>query len=367
MAHFTVIAPGRVNLIGEHTDYNDGLVLPMAIEPHIRFDVSPRADRWMVVSSDQKGQAEVRVDLDRVPSAEDVRGSWAAYPSGVVAGLTRLGWDIPGFTARLSATLPAGAGLSSSAAIEVGTATAIEKLCGRRLALEEKALLCQRAEHDYAGVPCGIMDQFAVTFGEPGNAILLDCRTREMRHVPLAGEDVTMLVVNSGVKHRLADGEYAKRRSECESAARLLGLASLRELAGSAWGERVSRLPDTERRRAKHVVTEHERTLAFVEALAARDWKAAGECMYGSHESLREDYEVSCAELDAIVELSRSIDGVFGCRMTGGGFGGCAIALVDTSRAESIRQAFGSRYRDRTGIDPVTFITRPAGGAALLS
>jgi len=363
---FSVIAPGRVNLIGEHTDYNDGLVLPMAIEPHIRLDVASRPDRWMVLETDRSDEPEVRVDVGQPLSPHDFKGSWTAYPCGVVAGLKRLGWEIPGFHARISATLPAGAGLSSSAALEVGIATAIEVLVGRHLSSEEKALLCQGAEHEFAGVPCGIMDQFAVTFGKLGHALLLDCQTRELRQVPLATEAVSVLVIHSGVKHSLADGEYAKRRAECHSAARLLGVASLREIGLSEWRVREPSLPDLECRRSRHVVTEHERTLAFVDALKARAWHAAGECMYGSHASLRDDYEVSCEELDLIVEMAREVDGVYGCRMTGGGFGGCAVALVDANRTPQIQQFVRSRYREQTGIDPVTFVTKAAGGVALL-
>lgn len=362
---FSVIAPGRVNLIGEHTDYNDGLVLPMAIEPHIRLDVAARRDQWMVLESDGSDQREVRVDMGRAIVPRDFKGSWVAYPCGVVAGLKRLGWEIPGFTARISATLPAGAGLSSSAALEVGVATAVEVLAGRHLPAEQKALLCQRAEHEFAGVPCGIMDQFAVTLGRAGYALLLDCQTRASIHVPLAADAVSVLIIHSGVKHSLADGEYARRRAECQSAARLLGVASLREISPSDWRDCESSLPDVERRRSRHVITEHERTLAFVDALKARDWHAAGQCMYGSHASLSQDYEVSCRELDLIVDVSRHVDGVFGCRMTGGGFGGCAVALIDTSRAPQIEQLFRCRYRDRTGVEPVTFVTKATAGVAL--
>lgn len=363
---FSVVAPGRVNLIGEHTDYNEGFVLPMAIEPHIRLDVTARSDRWMVLATDRSGQPTVRVDLEQPLEPDDYAGSWAAYPCGVVAEFKRLGWEIPGFDARISATLPAGGGLSSSAALEVGVATAVEALTGGRLSREEKALLCQRAEHEFAGVPCGIMDQFAVTFGKAGNALLLDCRSRSMRFVPLAAEAVAVLVIHSGVRHELADGEYARRRAECQSAAKLLGVASLRDVAVPQWHTKAPSLPDVERRRSRHVVTEHERTLAFVNSLEARDWRAAGECMYSSHASLRDDYEVSCAELDEVVEISKRIDGVFGCRLTGGGFGGCAVALIDAGEAVRVQGEIRAHYRARTGIEPVTFVTRAASGAALL-
>jgi galactokinase len=364
---FSVVAPGRVNLIGEHTDYNDGLVLPMAIDRHVRCDVVRRSDRLMVLKSDRTDHPEISVDLDRPLAPLPLRGSWAAYPGGVVAGFQRLGWVIPGFNARISATLPPGAGLSSSAALEVCTATAIEVLCGKTLSLEDKALLCQRAEHEFAGVPCGIMDQFAVTFAKPGHALLLDCQTRHMVHVPLPADEVALLVIHTGVKHSLADGEYAKRRAECVSAARLMGVGSLRDLGVAEWRRLADALPDIEHRRSRHVVTEHERTLSFVDALQARNWQAAGEQMYGSHASLATDYEVSCLELDLLVELSRHIPGVFGCRMTGGGFGGCAVALVESSEAPRILKDFEREYRDRTGIDPLAFVTRPMGGATPIS
>jgi galactokinase len=352
-----------VNLIGEHTDYNSGLVLPMAIDLHIRIDVTPREDRWMLLSTSQLGEPGVRVDLEKPLSAAEFGGGWSAYPCGVLAGFQRLGWEIPGFEARISATLPNGGGLSSSAALEVGFATAVEELCGRQLPPEEKALLAQNAEHEFAGVPCGIMDQFAVTFGRAGHAMLLDCRTRVLRYVPLAEQAVSVLIVHSGVKHRLADGEYAKRRAECASAAQLLGVGSLRDVSPEPWQQSQEALPLLVRRRARHVLTEYGRTLEFVDALEAGEWQAAGGCMYASHESLREDYEVSCAELDLLVQLAREIDGVFGCRMTGGGFGGCAVALIDAKRTDAIREALRRGYREATGIDPDMWVTRATDGA----
>jgi galactokinase len=352
-----------VNLIGEHTDYNLGLVLPMAIEPHIRIEVTPREDRWMLLSTTHRGEPGVRVDLEKPLSAAEFGGGWSAYPCGVVAGFQRLGWKIPGFEARISATLPTGGGLSSSAALEVGFATAVEELCRRRLPPEEKALLAQNAEHEFAGVPCGIMDQFAVTFGRAGHAMLLDCRTRALRYVPLAEKAVSVLIVYSGVKHRLADGEYAKRRAECASAAGLMGVGSLRDVLPTQWEQIQDKLPLLERRRARHVLTEHGRTLEFVDALEAGEWQAAGRCMYASHESLSHDYEVSCAELDLLVQLARQIQGVYGCRMTGGGFGGCIVALVDTNRTDAIREALSRGYREATGIDPDMWVTRAADGA----
>ncbi|MEY2598301.1 MAG: hypothetical protein RLZZ142_560 [Verrucomicrobiota bacterium] len=364
-APFTVIAPGRVNLIGEHTDYNDGLVLPMAIEPHLRIEVSPRKDRWMLLSSDRHAEPPRRYDLTRRLAPSDCAGSWSAYPCGVVAGFQQLGWQIPGFEARISATLPSGGGLSSSAALEVGLATALEALCQKRLPPEEKALLAQKAEHAFAGVPCGIMDQFAVTFGKAGHAMLLDCRTRALRYVELNDASIAVLVLNSGVKHRLAESAYARRRSECQSAAKALGVSSLREVDSRLWESQQASLPEIERRRARHVLTENERTLRLVRALERGDFQAAGDALYGSHASLSGDYAVSCKELDLLVEIARGIDGIFGCRMTGGGFGGCAVALIQTAKAGDIQDAFRHRYQAATGMNPAMFLTQPTEGAAL--
>ncbi|MEI6537589.1 MAG: galactokinase family protein, partial [Verrucomicrobiaceae bacterium] len=244
---FIVMAPGRVNLIGEHTDYNDGFVLPLAIEREMKFIVHPREDRQAVLTSAGEPDA-VTLDLS-APLVAGAHG-WGVYAAGVLAGYQRLGWEIPGFDVRIEATLPPGAGLSSSAALEVGMATVVEALCGRNLPLEQKALLCQHAEHEFAGVPCGIMDQFAVTFARKDHAMLLDCRSRVIRHVPLVAGDVSVLVINSGVKHSLADGEYAKRRAQCESAARMLGVTSLRDVSREMWESRAGALPDLEQRRA---------------------------------------------------------------------------------------------------------------------
>ena len=362
-SRFTVVSPGRVNLIGEHTDYNEGVVLPMAIEPHIRIEVTARRDRQMVLRTVWEGEPLVTVDLGRPLCAADYHGVWTAYPCGVLACFQRLGWEVPGFEARISATLPAGGGLSSSAALEVGFATVVEALCGRQLPPAEKALLAQRAEHEFAGVPCGIMDPFAVTFGRAGHAMLLDCRTQALRYVRLATETISVVIVHSGVKHRLADGEYAKRRAECASAARLLGVDSLRDVSPARWKERQETLPLLERSRARHVLTEHQRTLEFVEALEAGNWEVAGERMYGSHRSLSEDYEVSCGELDLLVGLARGIPGVFGCRMTGGGFGGCVVALVSADRTAAVGEALRKGYREATGLEPAVVVTRAADGA----
>lgn len=363
VAHgFVVTAPGRINLIGEHTDYNGGLVLPMAIDRHVSIRVTPRADRLAVWSSASEPEV-VTFDLTSV-IPRGVRG-WAAYPAGVIAGFQNLGWEIPGFDAAVSADLPAGGGLSSSAALEVATATALEVLGGMSLPLPAKAMLCQQAEHKYAGVPCGIMDQFAVTLARPGHALLLDCRDQTVRYVPIDERAVSVLVINSGVRHALVDGEYARRRAECANAARLLGVVSLRDVTSADLHSPVGVLPALEQKRVRHVTSEHDRTLAFVAALGRADWKSAGEAMFAGHESLRADYEVSCPELDVLVDISREIPGVYGCRMTGGGFGGCVIALVASDQLEPAAASFRQAYLTRTKIDPAMFVARPAGGPAI--
>ena len=361
---FTVSAPGRVNLIGEHTDYNDGFVLPMAIERGLRLAVRRRNDRRAVLRSvSERTTATLDLGGPLTPGCRD----WTAYPAGVLAGFQELGWTIPGFDAVVSGDLPVGGGLSSSAALEVATATAVETLCGRGLPPAEKALLCQRAEHRFAGVPCGIMDQFAVIFGRAGHAMLLDCRSRAVRHVPLDDDRVRVLVVNSGVKHDLGDGGYARRRAECAAAAAGLGCGSLRDVTAATWAERSRSLPEVERRRAAHVFSENDRTRGFAAAIEAADWPAAGRLLSASHASLAHDFEVSCPEMDRLVAIAAGLPGVHGCRMTGGGFGGCAVALVATDRADAIMDDLQRGYREATGIAADMFLTRAAAGAGVVA
>ena len=356
---FLVSAPGRVNLIGEHTDYNQGWVLPMAIESGIQMQVCRRSDHLALVQSEKEKQA-VHIDLTRPISPGPL--AWGRYVEGVLAGYQNLGWKIPGFEVRVSSNLPAGGGLSSSAALELATATAIETLCQKSLPPIQRALLCQRAEHQFANVPCGIMDQFAITFAQPGHVLLLDCSSNAMTHIPFDSSSVVILVINSGVKHALADGEYAKRRAECEDAAKWLKVPSLRQVSRKLWQDEGSPLPEPLGRRVKHLISENERTLAFVAALRASDWKTAGHLMYASHESLTLDYQVSCPELDKIVELAQAIPGVYGCRMTGGGFGGCAVALIEKKQANQIMGELKRQYKNASGITPALFLTAAARG-----
>jgi galactokinase len=251
----------------------------------------------------------------------------------------------------------------------VATATLLEARTGHTLEPVEKALLCQRAEHEFAGVPCGIMDQFTSALAEENHLLLLDCRSREVQLVPMTDPAVAVLIINTNVRHELSGGEYAKRRSECEAAARGLGVIALRDATLNALTAAQDRLNETVFRRARHVITEIARTLATAEALAASNWDEVGQFMYASHASLRDDYEVSCAELDAVVEIAQALGperGVIGCRMTGGGFGGCAVALVQANAVAAISQEMEKYYREQTGREPTLFVSRPAAGAHVI-
>jgi galactokinase len=362
-----VYAPGRVNLIGEHTDYNGGFVLPLAIELGIYVAARRRDDTnarmWSAQFVDTP--AEFNVGAPMQPGKRE----WSNYVRGVIAGFQARDVKIPGFDAVISASLPAGGGLSSSAALEVATATLIEAFTGTSLDPEEKALLCQKAEHDFAGTPCGIMDQFAVVFGKSGHLLLLDCQSRERRLVPMSGDGASLLVINTMVKHQLTDGGYASRRDDCHEAARLLGVKELRETTSKRVDEACEQLPERLFRRARHVTTENERTLAAVDALQRGAWEELGRLMFASHASLRDDFDVSCPELDVVVEAADALGvrrGVFGCRMTGGGFGGCCVALVQTQRADEATKALHSAYSAATGIKPGIFATQPGDGPAVL-
>jgi len=363
-------APGRVNVIGEHTDYNDGFVLPMAIERYTVVAAAPSeggAPRARLRSTGNKGEPAV-VDLTK-PLQPFPKGAWANYPAGVLAGFLARGISPGGFDAMIHSTVPTGGGLSSSAALEVATATVIEAITGRTLDPVEKALLCQQAEHQYPGVPCGIMDQFISVMGRKDHLLLLDCRSRRTELVAMNDPSVALLITNTNVKHELGSGEYAKRRAQCETAAKILGVASLRDATPAALQQAKAGMDDVVFRRARHVIAEIERTPRAARLIGASDWSGAGQLMYASHVSLRDDYQVSCAELDAVVEIAQAIGergGVYGCRMTGGGFGGCTVALVKTDAVAAISKKIGSDYKRKTGIQATIFVSRPAAGAAVL-
>jgi galactokinase len=363
-----VAAPGRVNLIGEHTDYNDGFVLPTAIERYAVMAADRAADGKNVVQiRDTSGVEPAMIDVSVPPRPGTPK--WSNYPRGVVAGFLKRDLNPGGLDVLLNSTVPLGSGLSSSASLEVCTATLVEAVTGRTIPPVEKALLCQKAEHDFAGVPCGIMDQFISVMGRQNNLLLLDCRSHETQLVPMNDPAVSLLITNTNVKHELANGEYAQRRAQCEAAGKILGVSALRDATPEMLENAKARMDDVVYRRARHVVGEIERTVHAAEGIKASNWPAVGQLMYASHTSLRDDYEVSCKELDAVVEIAESIGvkgGVFGCRMTGGGFGGCTIALVKTEQIEAISAKFAADYKVKTGIEATIFVTRPAAGATIV-
>ena len=360
-------APGRVNVIGEHTDYNDGFVLPMAIERYAVMAADAAAAPGKISVHDIHFKENAEIDI----SAAITKGQpkWSNYIRGVLAGFQQRGTTIPALDVAFMSTVPLGGGLSSSAALEVCTATLMEAVTGKSIDPVEKALLAQKAEHEFAGVPCGIMDQFISALGREGHLLLLDCRTRKTELVPMSDPSVALIVVNTNVKHKLGSGEYAKRRAECEQAAHILGVKSLRDATPEQLEGAKGKMSDVVYRRARHVIGEIERTTLAAEGIRQSNWPTVGQLMYASHYALRDDYGVSCAELDAVVEIAENIGangGVYGCRMTGGGFGGCCVALVKASAVKSITIQIADDYRSKTGIQAAIFSSRPASGAMIV-
>ncbi len=365
-ATITAAAPGRVNLIGEHIDYCDGFVMPFAI------------DRYIVIAGTANGTSEARISTAcegesavfdvSVPQQEGAP-KWSNYIRGVIRGFQDRGHHIPGFDAFIHSSVPGGAGLSSSAALELATATFLEGLLDTRLDTREKALLCQKAEHDFAHVPCGIMDQFASAFGKANRLVLIDCRSGEPELVPFDNPDLTVLIANTMVHHELNDGGYASRRKNTEDGLAMLGRASWRDVTAADVQANWDKLGDPVNRRARHVVGEISRTIAAAAALARNDFETLGPLMAASHDSLRDDFEVSCKELDIMVEIARKIGrngGVIGARMTGGGFGGSTVTLCESRKAAEIAGIMASEYAEATHITPQIFASRPSQGAHLV-
>jgi galactokinase len=362
-----VAAPGRVNVIGEHTDYNDGFVLPMAIERYAIMAADAATAPGKVSVYDTQFKEHATIDIS-VPVTKG-QPKWSNYIRGVLAGFQNRGQKIPALDVAFMSTVPLGGGLSSSAALEVCTATLIEAATGREIDPIEKALLAQKAEHEFAGVPCGIMDQFVSVLGRKDHLLLLDCRTHKTELVPMNDPSVALLIVNTNAKHEHSNGEYARRRAECEQAAKILGVASLRDATFDQLERAKGRMSEVVYRRTRHVIGEIERTVHAAEGIRASNWLSVGNLMYASHASLRDDYEVSCKELDVVVEIAGNIGykgGVYGCRMTGGGFAGCAVALVRTESVEAISQKVAADYKMKTGIEATIFVSRPAAGATVI-
>jgi galactokinase len=359
----TYRAPGRVNLIGEHTDYNDGFVMPAAIGFSTFVTVSPRDGRKLWLFSENFSE-QVEFDLDD-PNPQST-GHWSDYPRGVAVTLERAGYRLSGASLRIRGEVPIGSGLSSSAAIEVATCYALLDNSGLSVDPVKMAQLCQRAENEFVGMRCGIMDQFVSCCGQAGKALMLDCRSLDYKLLPLP-QNARLVICNTMVKHALAAGEYNIRRAECEAGVRhfaqsLPNVRALRDVTGPDLKHYGNDLSEVIYRRCRHVITENARVLEAAKALERGDLEVFGRLMTESHHSLRDDYEVSCKELDVMVDLAQGVRGVYGARMTGGGFGGCTINLVDVENLEEFKRTVAQGYSEATGLVPEIYICSAAEG-----
>jgi len=356
-------APGRVNLIGEHTDYNLGFVCPVALDLATYIGTAPNADgKFRIYSEHLREMGEW--DIAELPHLGR-SGHWVDYPVGVAQQLLHAGFGIEPANLLIRSTVPEGSGLSSSAALEVSTALAC--LNGRTLAPLELARLCQRAEREFVGMPCGIMDQYVSVFGREHSAIAIDCRSLEHRIVHLP-DGITFVAVNTMVKHALAGSAYRERVQECAAAVELIQqrfpeVASLRDVGMAQWAEAEHLMPDVVRRRARHVVTEDDRVNRFVDACGRGDLELMGRLLVESHRSLQHDYEVSCEELDFLVDTALAIPGVFGSRMTGGGFGGCTVTMLKPSDVPRFGADIVKSYEARFRVTPQVYACNPSEGA----
>jgi galactokinase len=356
-------APGRVNLIGEHTDYNLGFVLPVALDLATYIAAAPSGDGKLRIYSENRQELR-EFEVSQLGSVQPAR-EWTDYPIGVAHELVRAGVPIEGANLLIRSTVPDGSGLSSSAALEVASALAL--LGGREFDSLELAKLCQRAERNFVGMPCGIMDQYISVFGRTHSAVEIDCRSLGHRLVKLP-EGITLIAVNTMVKHALSGSAYRDRVRECAAAVEGIQEAypdvqSLRDVSPEQFEGVASRLPDVVARRARHVVTEDARVNRFVEASLHGDVAGMGKLMVESHRSLQHDYEVSCAELDFLVDAALEMDGVIGSRMTGGGFGGCTVTLLHAEAAGGFRAAIVRAYDQKFGVVPGIYSCEPSEGA----
>ena len=357
-----VAAPGRVNLIGEHTDYNEGFVLPAAIDRHVVIAASPRKDRQVRLYAIDFDET---ADFDLGDIRYDEERRWSNYQRGVAWALESDGLALQGIDAAITSDVPIGSGLSSSAAIEVAAAYAFQVIGDLSLDGVKRALLCQKAENEFVGMRCGIMDQYIVSLGKRGHALLIDCRSLEYRPVPIP-PGCCVIICDTKKRRGLVDSEYNTRRQECERGAKALGVPALRDVTVQEFEARQSELDEETRKRCRHVVTEDERVLDAVAALERGDLVHFGELMNASHISLRDDYEVSCAELDAMVEAAWRQKGVYGARMTGAGFGGCTVNLVASEMAEPFRQRVAREYAEAIGVDPEIYVCSGEEGVRIL-
>ena len=358
-------APGRVNLIGEHTDYNDGFVMPAAIGFYTWVGTSPRSDRAIHVRSEEFNEAS---ELSLQELSGPPRHHWSDFVRGVAAILQSQGYEPAGANLIIEGQVPMGAGLSSSASLEVATALALLSEARSEVSQLELVKMCQRAEHEYVGTRCGIMDQFIAVFGQEGHALMLDCRTLESESLEIP-EDVRLVICNSMVKHNLAAaGEYNRRRADCETGVSILRkslpqVRALRDVTLKDLEAHRNELPEVVYRRCRHVISENQRVVDAAGALRSGDLDDFGRLMRESHQSMRDDYEISVSELDLLVEIASESDGVYGSRMTGGGFGGCTISLVQSQSVEEFQRTISHKYKDATGLSAPIYVCSAAQGA----
>ena len=352
-----IMAPGRVNLIGEYTDFNEGFVFPMTVDRGVYAGIRARADQRVRVASSRFGEL---IDYHLDDFEKPVPGHWSCYVLGVIEELRLLGLVPHGFDAVIDGNLNLGAGLSSSAALETATALALQSLFGFEMSRVDVATLCQRVEHRYANVMCGIMDQFASGLGRSGHALLLDCRTLSHVNIPANLDEHRIVIISSEVKRELASSAYNERRAECEEGVKLFRqydptIASLRDVTPDLFDAYGDQLSDVVFRRCRHVITENARVLDASAGLSAGELVQFGRLMTASHKSLRDDFEVSCDELDCLVDIANGIEGVLGSRMTGAGFGGCTVTLIHTDAIETLRANL-LPYTNRFGLNPEMFV-----------
>ena len=356
-------APGRLEVLGGHTDYNEGFVLAVATEQATVIAAALRDDHLVRAWSDSD-DSEAEFDLQRVD--EGPWGKWWDYLAAVFAELSTVGCAPVGADVAVVSDVPVGGGVSSSAAIEVASAIAMSTLADCEIAPEALALLCQRAENQYVGMNCGIMDQFASVFGRPGQAMWLDCRSRERRLVPMNSDEARFVVCDTNKPRELVDSAYNERRATCERAAEILGARALRDVDEQMLAANSKLLDETQLRRARHVISENDRVNAGAKALEHGDMDVLGELLNASHVSLRDDYEVSCAELEAMRNAALAAPGCYGARLMGAGFGGCVLALVEAAAVDEFAAQVGQQYQAETDLEPNIFATAAADGAGLV-
>ena len=362
-------APGRVNLIGEHTDYNEGFVLPVAIDKKIIMLGQLREDRLVQVF-DLVYKTKIKFSLDSLTPLK--KESWANYLMGVMDEIQKAGYPLQGVNLVFTSNIPQRAGLSSSAALEVVTALTMAKLNSLEIKPLEMAHLCRRAENNFVGVACGIMDQYVSCLGQKNYALFIDCRSNDYELIPLKDPNYQIIICNSKVQRGLVDSEYNKRKEECKIATEFFKhklnreIRALRDIAIDEYEKYQAQLPEIIARRARHIISENYRVQVGVQALRERNFSAFGQLMIESHRSLKNDYEVSCAELDLLVDLALKQEGVLGARMTGAGFGGCTVNLLKRDYVDFFKEKIKKEYKKITGINPDVYLTAPSGGAKVI-